>query len=115
MMEPTQQPSQPVALNVKLTPIDHSDQPISTNYTSVMAAQGLAYLDFGFIEPGALALIARAAQDGKPLPKALQGKLGVRVSMSLDVLQRLHGQLQQILTGVRGNGKESKPSSDTAL
>ena|SRR5579883_2911614 len=97
-----------VALNVKLAPVNHSDQPVAANYTAVMAAQGIAYLDFGFIEPGALALVARAAQDGKPIPKALQGKLGVRVSMSLDVVQRLHQQLQQVLVSLRGKG-EVKP------
>ncbi len=97
-----------VALNVKLAPVDNSDQPVSANYTAVMVAQGIAYLDFGFIEPGALALIVRAAQDGKPVPKALQGKLGVRVSMSLDVVQRLHQQLQQVLVGLREK-REGEP------
>ena len=99
-----------VAVNVKLIPVEHSDQPIAANYTNVMMAQGIAYLDFGFIEPGALGLLARAAQDGKPLPKALQGKLGARVSMSLDVALRLHQQLQQLLAGATAL---RKPAGET--
>lgn len=103
MPEQTQESRQSIALNVKLVPVDHSDQPIAANYTTVMAAQGIAYVDFGFIEPGVLAMVARAAQGGKPFPKALQGKLGARVSLGLDAALRLHQQLQQILAGARNN------------
>lgn len=105
MSEQTPSTTQPLALKVKLIPIENSDQPIATNYTQAMIAQGIAYLDFGFIEPGALGLVARAVQDGRPLPKALQGKLGARISMSLDVALRLHQQLQQLLAGVKGPRK----------
>ena len=110
MAEQIQQTEKTVALNVKLVPVEHSDQPIATNYTNVVVAQGIAYLDFGFIEPGALGVVARAAQNGKPLPKALQGKLGARVSMSLDVVLRLHQQLQQVLVVVARKQKPGKAS-----
>lgn len=102
MTEQTPSTNQPVAMNVKLIPIENSDQPIASNYTQALIAHGIAYVDFGFIEPGALGLVARAAQDGKPLPKALQGKLGARISMSLDVAMRLHRQLQQLLDEMKG-------------
>jgi hypothetical protein len=97
-----------VAVNVKLMPVNHSDQPISANYTNVAVAQGIAYLDCGFIEPEALALVARAAQNGQPFPKSVEGKLGVRVAMGLDVAQRLQQQLQQMLVGLRAR-TEAKP------
>src|SRR5262245_24984048 len=86
-----------VAVNVKLMPVNHSDQPVSVNYTNVAVAQGIAYLDRGFIEPNALTMVARAAQNGQSFPKSLEGKLGVRVAMGLDVVQRLQRQLQQVL------------------
>jgi len=89
-----------VALNVKLTPVNQSDQPVSANYTTVGVAQGIAYLDFGFLEPSALGALARSAREGKEMPKSLDGKLVVRVALPLDGLQRLTQQLQQVLGGV---------------
>ena len=91
-----------VALNVKLTPVSNSDQPVSANYSTVGVAQGIAYLDFGFIEPAVLGSVVRAAQEGIAVQKDLAGKLVVRVALPLDVLQRLQGQLQQVLGGLRG-------------
>ncbi|MGH7232420.1 MAG: hypothetical protein ACREJU_13840, partial [Nitrospiraceae bacterium] len=104
----TQKVEKTVALNVKLTPVNHSDQPVSANYTNVVVAQGIAYMDFGFIEPSSLGLVVRAAQNGQSIPKSVEGKLGVRVAMGLDVVQRLHQQLQQVLVGLR-NAKSGKP------
>ncbi|HJU06725.1 MAG TPA: hypothetical protein VJ692_16370 [Nitrospiraceae bacterium] len=95
--------SKTIALNVKLTPVNHSNQPVSANYTNVTVASGIAYLDFGFIEPQALTLLARTAQNGKPLPKGLEGHLTARVAMGLDVVQRLHQQLGQVLTGLQNS------------
>ena len=42
-----------IALNVRLKPSDSSAHPRAANYTNVAMAQGMAYLDFGFIEPPA--------------------------------------------------------------
>ena len=91
-----------VALSVRLVPVGTSDQPVSANHTTVSVAQGIAYLDFGFIEPAMLAGLARIAREGKTMPEKLEGKLVVRVAMGLDVLQRLDQQLQQVLAGLRG-------------
>ena len=91
-----------VALSVRLTPVGTSDQPVSANHTTVSVAQGIAYLDFGFIEPAMLAGLARIAREGKAMPEKLEGKLVVRVAMGLDVLQRLDQQLRQVLVGLRG-------------
>ena len=91
-----------VALNVKLSPVGNADQPVSANYTTVGVAQGIAYVDFGFLEPSALGALARSVREGKEVPKSLDGKLVVRVALPLDVLQRLQQQLQQVVAGLRG-------------
>lgn len=90
-----------IALNVRLKPVEHSDQPHSANYSNVGVAQGIAYLDFGFIEPALLAAIAQTAKDGQVAPKGLDGTLVTRVAMGVDVLARLHQQIQHVLLGIR--------------
>jgi hypothetical protein len=71
-----------IALNIRLKPSEASAHPQAANYTNVGVAQGIAYLDFGFIEPAALAAIARTAKDGQPAPKGLDGHLVARVAMA---------------------------------
>ena len=64
---------QTIALNARLKPSESSAHPRATNYTNVGVAQGIAYLDFGFIEPTLLAAIAKMAKDGQGAPKGLEG------------------------------------------
>ncbi len=90
-----------IALNVRLKPVDHSDLPHSANYTNVGVAQGIAYVDFGFIEPALLGAIAKTAKDGQVAPKAIDGQLVTRVAMGVEVLARLHQQIQQVLISMR--------------
>jgi len=97
-----------IALNVRLKPSDASAHPHATNYTNVGVAQGIAYVDFGFIEPGLLAAIAKTAKDGQAAPKGLEGALVTRVAMGVDVLARLHQQIQQLLIGLR-DARQPKP------
>jgi hypothetical protein len=99
-----------VALNVRLKASEPSAHPRATNYTNVGVAQGIAYLDFGFIEPTLLAAIAKTAKDGQPAPKGLDGMLVARVAMGVDVLARLHQQIQQVLISLQG-GQQQKPKS----
>ena len=89
-----------IALNVRLKPSEPSVHPRATNYTNVSLTQGIAYLDFGFIEPTLLAAIAKTAKDGQAAPKGLDGIFVTRVAMGVDVLARLHQQIQQILVGL---------------
>jgi len=70
-----------VALSLRLAPVNNSDQPVSANHITVSVAQGIAYLDFGFIEPALLAGLARTAREGKTMPEKLEGKLVVRVGI----------------------------------
>ena len=90
-----------IAMNMRLKPSESSAHPCATNYTNVGVAQGIAYLDFGFIEPTLLAAFAKTAKDGHAAPKGLEGTLVTRVAMSVDVLARLHQQIQQVLVGLR--------------
>jgi hypothetical protein len=64
-----------IALNVRLKPSEPSAHSRATNYTSIGLAQGIAYVDFGFIEPTLLAAIAKTAKDGQVAPKGLDGAL----------------------------------------
>jgi len=66
-----------IALNVRLKASEPSSHPRATNYTNVGVAQGIAYLDFGFIEPSLLGEIAKTAKDGQAAPKGLAGPLAL--------------------------------------
>ena len=85
---------QTVSLNVRLKPSESLAHPRATNYTNVGVAQGIAYVDFGFIEPALLRAVPKTAKDGQAAPKGLEGHLVTRVAMSVDVLARLHQQIQ---------------------
>lgn len=92
---------QTIALNVHLKPSESAANPRATNYTNLSVAQGVAYLDFGFIEPTLLAAIAKTAKDGQTASKELDGTLVSRMAMSVDVLTKLHQQIQQVLVSMR--------------
>jgi len=99
MAEPIENPV--TAINVTLRPVAQSNQPLSANYSTVGVAQGIAYLDFGFLEPAQLAGVVKNVRSGNGTPGGLEGTLVVRVAMGLDVVQRLQQQLQQVLAGLR--------------
>jgi len=94
-------------LNVRLKAGEASARPLASDYTNVGVAQGIAYLDFGFIEPALLAAVAKTAKDGQAAPKGLDGTLVTRVAMPLDGLVRLHQQIQHVLVGLR-NARQGK-------
>jgi hypothetical protein len=72
-----------------------------TPLSATGVAQGIAYFDFGFVEPTQGAAIAKMAKDSQAAPKGLDGTLVTRVAMSVDVLARLHQQIQQVLVDLR--------------
>lgn len=67
-------------------------------------------MDFGFIEPALLGAIAKTAKDGQTAPKGLEGHLVTRVAMGVDVLARLHQQIQQVLVTMRDT-RQKKPKA----
>lgn len=99
-------------LNVRLTPSDASAHPRTTNYTTVGMVQGIAYLDFGFIEPAFLASVAKTAKDGKTPPTRVDGHLVTRVTMDVIALARLHQQIQQVLVGLQTAQKLTPKGSE---
>jgi len=100
-----------LALNVRLKPSGPSVHPLVTNYTNVGVAQGIAYLDFGFIEPALLSTIANTLKDGQVASKGIDGQLVTRIAMGVDVLTRLHQQIQQVLMGLR-DASIAKPNNN---
>jgi hypothetical protein len=97
-----------IELNVRLKPTESSAHPKATNYTNAGVAQGIAYVDFGFIEPALLAAVAKTVEDGQAAPKGLDGAFVTRVAMGVDVLARLHQQIQPVLVGL---GTAQKPKA----
>ena len=98
-----------LALNVRLKPSESTAHPRATNYSNVGVAQGIAYVDFGFIEPALLCAIAKTAKDGQAAPKGIEGQLVTRVAMGVDVLARLHQQIQQVLVSMHDAKQPKAP------
>jgi len=95
-------------MGVRLAPVNNSDQPVLANYVTVNPAQGMVFIDFGFLEPGLLAAIPRVAKQGGKLPEAVNGKLAVRVVMGYDVLAALHQQIGRVLDVLKSRGAMEK-------
>ena len=87
-------------MGVRLVPAGNSEQPVVSNYTALNVAPGMAFIDFGFLEPGMLAAIPRVAKQGGKLPESINGRLAVRVAVGFDVLANLHQQLGQMLSNL---------------
>jgi len=86
-----------VGLNIRLAPVNNSDQPVLANFTRLNGAPGIVFVDFGFLEPAALSALSRLAQAGGKIPENLNGKLAVRVALGYDTLSALHQQLGQVI------------------
>jgi len=86
------------SVTVRLAPADRSDQPVVANYSAINLAPGMAFIDFGFIEPATLASLPRAAQLGGKMPEFLNGRLAVRVAIGYDGLAQLQQQLTRVLS-----------------
>ncbi len=89
------------SLGVRLTPVGNSDQPIVANYCLINVAPGMAFIDFGFLEPAMLAALPRVAREGGKLPERVNGKLAVRVALGYDALAGLHQQIGRVLAGLK--------------
>ena len=87
-------------MGIRLAPFENSDQPIVANYCSINVSPGMAFIDFGFLEPGMLAALPRMARSGGKMPERLNGKLAVRVALGYDALANLHQQLGRVLAGL---------------
>lgn len=99
--EKSAQPEKAITLNVQLASGNPADQPMLANYTAVSVAQGIAHVDFGFIEPALFGALGRAIRQNKPIPKGVRGTRTARIVLPLDALVRLQQQLQQTIIGLR--------------
>jgi hypothetical protein len=104
----SQQTGNAVQVNIRLSPIDRSGQPIFSNFTVARRAPGTVFVDFGFLEPNALNSIIRRAQSGEKVPEGVGGQLVCRVALNLDTAAQLARQLNQLLQAARKAQAERK-------
>jgi hypothetical protein len=88
------------SVNLQLLPIEGSDQPLLANVTMVVPTAGVALLDFGFLEPRAMAVLNNMAREGKKVPERVAGRLAARIAISYEALATLHQQLGGVLQAV---------------
>ena len=100
--EEAKAPEAPAAqnVNIQLVPSGQSDQPVLANFTAVHPSSGVALLDFGFLDPGALNALTQIARSGKKVPERMNGRLGARVALPYDSLANLHQQIGRVLQAV---------------
>jgi hypothetical protein len=98
---------QPQGVNVQLVPAGQSDQPVLSNFTAVHPASGVAIVDFGFLDPGALMALSQLARSGKKIPERINGRLGARIALPYDSLATLHQQVGRLLQAV-AKGKKTQ-------
>ena len=88
-------------VSIRLAPVEGSDQPVFANHCSINISPGVAFIDFGFIEPGMLGALPRVQRSGGKLPERIDGILAVRVAMGYDAIAYLHQQIGPVLKGLR--------------
>lgn len=98
-----------ITMNVRLTPVGNSDQPVLANMATLNMSPGMGFIDFGFLEPGILNALQGMASKGDKMPEALNGKLVVRVAVGYDAMAGLHQQLGRALAAVQAAGAK-KPA-----
>jgi hypothetical protein len=94
-------------VNIQLVPAGQSDQPILANFTALHPSSGVALIDFGFLDPGALNALTQMARSGRKMPERMNGRLGARVAMPYDSLANLHQQIGRVLQAVAKQRKEA--------
>lgn len=102
------------SLGVRLVPVENSDQPVMANYVQVNVVPGMAFVDFGFLEPGMLNALPRLAKQGGKLPETVNGKLAVRVAMGYEALASLHQQTARLLQGLGAAAAAAKAKEKKA-
>ena len=95
-------------LGLRLAPVEGSDQPVFANVCSVNVSPGVAFIDFGFLEPAMLAALPRVARSGGKLPERIEGKLAVRVALGVEALASLHQQLGRVLSERRETARSNQ-------
>ena len=102
-----------IDLKLNLIPAGQSEQPVLANYSQLSLAPGIAYIDFGFVEPAAVAALTRTVRSGGKPPESINGRLAVRVAMGLDTLAQLEQQLGAALRELRAGAQAARESAQT--
>lgn len=76
------------------------------NFTRLNGAPGMVSVDFGFLEPAALAALSQLARSSGKIPETLTGKLAVRIALGYNTLAALHQQLGQVVAGLQAQRTE---------
>ena len=95
------------SVNLQLVPANGSDQPVLANVTMVQPTAGVALVDFGFLDPGAMAALSNMARAGRKVPERVNGRLAARVAISYEALATLHQQIGGVLQAL--SRREKKP------
>jgi hypothetical protein len=93
-------------VGVRLVPTGDGDLPILSNFARVQVSSSGVLVDFGFLEPAGLDMLARTARTGGKMPEAVQGRLAGRFALTPDAMLALHQQLGQVVTGLRAPRKK---------
>jgi hypothetical protein len=94
-------------LGLRLVPSGNSDQPVFANVCNVNVAPGVAFIDFGFLEPAMLTALPRVAKQGGKLPERIEGRLAVRVALGVEALASLHQQIGRVLSAGQRAAKKN--------
>ncbi|MCB1941126.1 MAG: hypothetical protein H6942_15350 [Candidatus Accumulibacter sp.] len=105
-------PAQSVSVTVRLQPVEHSHQPIFSNFTTVQTGTGVVFVDFGFLEPQTMAHLARLGQPGVKIPEAIEGRLACRMALGLDTVANLANQLNHLLRSAAAS--QAQPAQPAA-
>lgn len=101
-----------IGLNVRLTPVGTSDQPIYANFTNVTVSPGTVFLDFGFLEPAVLAALPQMVREGSKLPESINGRLSARIALGLDAMANLQQQLTRVIQGMNAAAADAQKARD---
>jgi hypothetical protein len=99
-------------VGIELVASGDSDQPVLSNIVMLQPTPGVVLIDFGFVEPGAMAAVSQMARTGKKLPERMKGRLAVRVALSYDVLANLHQQAGRLLVQTMGAAADKSRAAD---
>jgi hypothetical protein len=96
----------PIFPQIRLMPVNGSDQPVLSNYTTLDVAPGMVYIDFGFLEPALITAIQEAMSSNGKLPERVNGRMAARVAVGLDVLHGLHRQLGTVIESISNAARQ---------
>jgi hypothetical protein len=93
-------------IGVRLVPVGDGDLPVLANFARAQVSSSGVLVDFGFLEPAGLEMLARTARAGGKMPEAVQGRLAGRFALTPDALLALHQQLGQVVATLRAPRKK---------